>query len=132
MDKENISSARIYMAIKEFKYIIEQLEQYNDEIFGTITQCDRKTQDILHEIEFHKFNACGGYTLAKRIKETREIRRSARNEKEIIQYFKKFSDENKNLTIKLSNILCSMKQMKKRQEDRVYTPKIQEELSVAL
>lgn len=40
---------------------------------------DRQQSDILHKIEFEKFNACQGYNLSKSIKILREKRRQVKN-----------------------------------------------------
>lgn len=49
------------------------------------SECDLAEQDILHYIEFEKYDAATGAKLLKRLKEVRRERRSIKNEYEELQ-----------------------------------------------
>ena len=109
--------------VKELLALVSEIDDIHTELLDEITACDQKTQDVLHEIELTSFSASGGDGFDRRIKAIRQARREAKNQRELIAQFKKFSDDHKNLPVLLARILQSMKQVKQTQEARVYTPK---------
>jgi hypothetical protein len=120
-------SERCFYVVKELLALTSEIDDIHAALNDTITLCDQKTQDVLHEMEFNPFSASEGYAFAKQLQAIRKERRDAKNQKEYIVHFKKFADDHKNLPVVLSRMLHSMKQVRQTQEARTYTPKVQGE-----
>jgi hypothetical protein len=116
-------SERCFYVAKELLAVVSEIDDIYAELSETITTCEQKTQDLLHEIEFSNFNASEGCGLAKKIKAIRHERREAKNQRESIAHFKQFADNHKNMPVTLAKLLASMKQTKQIQEKRVYVPR---------
>lgn len=51
----------------------------------TLSYCDRREQDLLHEAESSKYNVCEGYKYYKRMQDLRRERRRVKNEMKKIE-----------------------------------------------
>lgn len=51
----------------------------------TLSYCDRREQDLLHEAESSKYNVCEGYKYYKRLQDLRKERRKVKNEMKKIE-----------------------------------------------
>lgn len=67
-----------------FSRQMNKIEAYQSELNSIISQTDLELVDMLHYIEFHKFSACEGYKLCKKIQEICDRRRNAKNKLQII------------------------------------------------
>ena len=70
---------------KELYKIYDEAKSSCEQTWKDIQKYDLMQEDILHLIEFNKFNACEGYMLSKRLKELRILRRNAKNERQALQ-----------------------------------------------
>lgn len=60
--------------------LIQEIEDTYEKSYERVNVLDFKQQDILHELENGKFNACKGYQYAKELKEIRNERRELKNQ----------------------------------------------------
>lgn len=93
--------------------------------------CEQETQDLLHEIELTKFDACRGYYLCKQLQEVRQRRRQIKETIEVNSHLRDFIDCNKQLKISLYKVLTSMERTSENQSQRMYTPRVRMDLSLA-
>ena len=70
---------------KELYKIYDEAKSSYEQTWKDIQKYDLIQEDILHLIEFNKFNACEGYMLSKRLQELRVLRRNAKNERQALQ-----------------------------------------------
>lgn len=70
---------------KELYKIYDEAKSSYEQTWKDIQKYDLMQEDILHLIEFNKFNACEGYMLSKRLQELRVLRRNAKNERQALQ-----------------------------------------------
>ena len=92
-----------------------------------ITECDKKQQDILHDLELsdHTYHECGH--LAKDLIEVRRRRRLAKNTVDLLEPVVKWKSENQAAMNKLSNTIGAMRKIKERQDNMVYFRKTGED-----
>ena len=103
---------------------VDTIHQQWDEVTDEIIHADKICQDILHEIELSNFNACEGYQLAKRLKAARQVRRKAKDTKDMLTFFKQFCEQNKSVTTNLYQTCIRMRKMREEQEKRIYHPRM--------
>lgn len=91
-------------------------------------------QDLLHTIENVNFNACGGYKLAKLLKDVRVRRRDLKIEQEtLIKLKKDFVDKSmNNLKCVLGNITKQNNILQGLKENKVYKPRILKSVDLKL
>ena len=70
---------------KELYKIYDEAKSSYEQTWKDIQKYDLIQEDILHLIEFNKFNEREGYLLSKRLKELRVLRRKAKNEGQALQ-----------------------------------------------
>jgi hypothetical protein len=107
--------------------IVNAYDSYHDEQ----NQLNDATQDLLHEIELSNFNSVEGYKLSKRLKDIRNRRRVVKNNLEILQLFKDFSDKNKSTPIILFKLVTAMKTLREEQSERIYHPRVLKDIKLA-
>lgn len=56
-----------------------------------LSKIDQELSDMLHYIEFHKFSACDGYKLCKKLQQILDRRRVIKNELRVIQETQKLA-----------------------------------------
>lgn len=93
--------------------------------------CEQEIQDLLHEIELTKFDACRGYRLCKDLQEVRQRRRQLKKKMEIAEHLKYFLENNKQLKISLFKVLAAMEKTEESQNRRIYTPRVRTDISLA-
>lgn len=93
-----------------------------------INQLENEIQDLLHVIEFTKFNAHEGWKLSKQLKEARAKRRTLKNENERIEPLLQFCKKTRNYLGELENVVQNIQQVKQRQETRTYRCRVREDL----
>lgn len=84
MDKEEI---RLYDNIKEAINLLDQNEEYYNELINLQSVLDRKTDFWMHYIEFNKCDTTKIYRIHKELKKIREERRECKNNLEIMRVF---------------------------------------------
>ena len=78
----------IKQKINDLSNTIQTLLSEKDNLVNSLSEVNGKEQDILHYIEFNKFNAAEGYKLSKRLQNIRKERRIIKNKIDIINVIK--------------------------------------------
>ena len=78
----------IKQKINDLSNTIQTLLSEKDNLVNSLSEVNGKEQDILHYIEFNKFNAAEGYKLSKRLQDIRKKRRIIKNKIDIINVIK--------------------------------------------
>lgn len=101
--------------------ILEQLPKIiNDEV----SRLDREQQDVLHSIEFSRFNVCDGYKLSKRIQDIRVARREYKNLQEEVQKVQSVLGQHKAFKGALGKSINNIDKVNNIQDKRVYTARV--------
>lgn len=90
------------MKLEEIIKAINVLSTFEDSkeiAIDELSKSDQEISDLLHFLENEKFNARDGYKIAKKIKEVRTKRRTAKNSIQLINTFQ----QNSNKLINSSN-----------------------------
>ena len=92
---------------------------------------DKEVTDLYHEIELTKFNAYGGYRLAKELHTVLQERRQYKNENRTLDILVDFLL--KNPQFKNGLIQCSqrIKQSESNIENLKFTPRVRTDLNIA-
>ena len=85
-----------------------------------IAECEKKQQDILHDLELadHTYHERG--RLCNDLVEIRRRRRLAKNVMDLLEPVVKWRNESQGPLNKLSNTIGSMRKIKERQDSKVY------------
>ena len=110
--------------IHSFLTMLNQIDGVWASLQDDLQQADLETSDILHEIELINFAASDGYCLAKRLKRVRQRRRQVKNEKELLNYIKQWTDQHQHLRLTLHKVCASLRQRQEVQGTRQYTPRV--------
>lgn len=78
----------IEQKINDLSNTIQILLSEKDNLVNSLSEVNGEEQDILHYIEFNKFNAAEGYKLSKRLQNIRKERRIIKNKIDIINVIK--------------------------------------------
>ncbi|GAB6172010.1 hypothetical protein JCM15765_14880 [Paradesulfitobacterium aromaticivorans] len=116
---------------RDFLDTLNTIEKDWDTWVDDLKTCEQEIQDLLHEIELTKFDACRGYQLCKQLQQVRQRRRKLKDQMEINSHLRDFIDCNKQLKISLFKVLSSMKKTEEYQSQRIYTPRVRTDLSLA-
>lgn len=108
---------------RKFSTLINNARNYYKELYDTVGRCDRKTSDIVHDIEFSTFNSKEGNLKARTLRKVRRERRAAKDEMEYVIKFKKLSETYKNLSKELEVLCDELEDIRTAQNARIYTPK---------
>lgn len=107
--------------VDQLSEIYEKANQYFEDLRKQMSFHDLQIEDMLHYIEFSKFNAAEGYIIAKIIKDLRQKRRKTKCELELAQSMIPIFQKNQIELEKLKNNLY------KRMHDQInkkYTPRV--------
>lgn len=119
------------LATKNFLEVLNSVDKEWGSWHDDLKQCESEIIDLLHEIEFTKFDAYRGYKLCKEIQDVRQRRRKIKEKMEILRGLKDFETNNKNMKINLYKVLTNMEKIKENQGNRMYTPRVRTDLKVA-
>lgn len=75
-----------------FVEIKNLIDENKSDISDRLSEIDLELSDMLHYIEFHKFSACEGYKLCKRLQEVLDRRRVIKNEMKAVQETERIYD----------------------------------------
>ena len=109
---------------------VETIKQDMDTMNQRIKQCDTEISDLLHDIEFSKFNACEGYYYAKELQELRRKRREYKEYEEHLDLLRGSMNKYKWITSDLKNNIKAIRNKKDQQIHRQYTPRIRTDLKM--
>lgn len=108
----------------DFLELLNMIEKEWPAWWDDVKKDEGEVQDLLHEIEFTKFDACHGYQLSKQIKAARQHRREMKEQIEVLRPLRDFLDNNKQLKISLYKVLNLMEKTVENQGSRIYTPRV--------
>ena len=108
----------------------ETLRRDMDTVSNKIKNCHSEQDDMLHEIELTKFNACEGYNLSKELQLIRHKRRKYLEQEEQLDILRGFMNKYKWLVNELKPIVIVLENKKEQQTNRKYTPKIRTNLKI--
>lgn len=83
-------------------------------------------QDLLHELEISKLNACEMAHITKRLIQVRKERRIIKNNLEKIKLIRRFTEKQneKNLNSEIATLLHELKKTKNKQKYGKYQPRV--------
>jgi 5'-deoxynucleotidase YfbR-like HD superfamily hydrolase len=93
-----------------------------------IAQIEREIQDLLHVLEFTKFNASEGYKLSKQLQAARQERRKLKNENELLGGLSKIMLKIKPQTDNLNAVIGDIRKRKQMQTNRTYHCRVRKDL----
>lgn len=114
--------------VKTILDAFEELKLDMDTISKKIKDCNSEQEDLLHELELTKFNACEGYLLAKEIQTLRHKRREYKDLEEQLDLLKLFMNKHKWVINDLKPLIKVIEEKKEHQIHRQYTPRIRSNL----
>lgn len=126
---ENIANNFSSTIIQVFQNVTKNYEQ-NLEI---IKQTEGELQDLMHEIELSApKNAAAGYNLYKEIRELRIKRRAAKESNELLKDMYDFlmSQQGQAFKSRIQSIQGNSVRLKEIQNNRVYTPRQRNDLTI--
>lgn len=123
--------AEAIQSTRAFLEVMNTIEKDWGTWVDDLKECEQEVQDLLHEIELTKFDACRGYRLCKNLQEVRQRRRKLKEKMEIAEHLKFFLENNNQLKINLFKVLAGMEKTEKRQGQRMYTPRVRKDISLA-
>src|SRR5699024_4920712 len=112
----------------QLRFIIQEVPKRIEANIQELSACDKELSDLLHLVEFSKFNASDGYKYAKQIKVARERRRVLKNEIELLEPLNSVVAEMKINREKLNRAIGEIRNFKKNQNTRGYRMRIRTDL----
>lgn len=111
--------------LQKMKDLFENLDTFKKKLESEISIKEAEQSDYLHEIELAKLNGIELMQVAKALKNTRSDRRKLKDELELINTIKGFTDEyiKKGIISNLQQVIKNVDTLKSNQENREYTPK---------
>ena len=103
------------------RFLLSVVAQYegNEQ---AISECDRKSSDLLHYIELHDdMNASEGYKTYRKLAEVRRERRISKNENELLLAVYNFIKQNPRLVSEISAVLGRTRAAKESIEKKIYS-----------
>ena len=108
----------------------ETLRHDMDTISQKIRDIHSEQDDLLHELELTKFNACEGYNLAKELQILRHKRRQYKDQEEQLDMLRGFMNKYKWVISDLKPLIKLLEEKQEHQLHRRYTPKIRTNLKI--
>lgn len=109
--------------LEQIRVILEDAGENYKKAQDELTFCDRKQQDILHEIELVDHGRREIATLGLELADIRRRRRVAKNTIELLAPVVKWRQEQAGPMTKLSNVIGSMRKIEEKQQNQVYFKK---------
>lgn len=111
--------------IQEFVSLLDTAPERYQELFTHLDKCNKLTNDIVHDIEFARFDADeygfqNGYEKAKRLQEIRQERRRYKDQIEYYKLLKDYALKSKQFKESLEDLLLSFEEILEEQSKRRY------------
>ena len=116
--------------IKTILESFETLEYEMDSINQKIRDIHSEQDDLLHEVELTKFNACEGYQLSKELQLLRHKRRHYKDQEEQMDMIRGVINKYKWVINDLKPLVKLLEEKENHQIHRQYTPKIRTNLKL--
>jgi hypothetical protein len=122
----NIAEPYVSKLLTIFDEIVKRFE-FNYEEIG---RCEGETTDLLHEIELGRFlKPSDGTRIYRRMRYVRQLRRKAKDENEQLQELYETIKGQGELKKRLQGIQGRIRQISTHQDNRVYTPRVLDDLT---
>jgi len=116
--------------IKTILESFETLKYEMDSINQKIRDIHSEQDDLLHEVELTKFNACEGYQLSKELQLLRHKRRHYKDQEEQMDMIRGVINKYKWVINDLKPLVKLLEEKENHQIHRQYTPKIRTNLKL--
>jgi sulfur relay (sulfurtransferase) DsrC/TusE family protein len=136
MQEQNNGNSEGEISITDFlitmKKFFENINKEHKELLEDIEQMQLEQEDLLHEIELSNLNASEIAKVMKRLKELRKNRRIFKNDLEVLNLVKNFTDKynNKFITNEIVMLIKEINKKREQQENRKYKPRVLTDLKV--
>lgn len=109
--------------IEQFLQFFRNCEQKYRMAVDDEEETNRVTQDLLHELELEEHDYHGYARLSKKLKETRQKRREAKDIIRVMQPIVNWADNNASTIKNIERLLGEVRKAEKSLENRVYVKK---------
>ena len=116
--------------IKTILESFETLKYEIDSVNQKIRDIHSEQDDLLHELELTKFNACEGYQLSKELQILRVKRRHYKDQEEQMDMIRGVINKYKWIVNDLKPLVKMLEEKENHQIHRQYTPKIRTNLKL--
>jgi len=116
--------------IKTILESFETLKYEIDSVNQKIRDIHSEQDDLLHELELTKFNACEGYQLSKELQILRHKRRHYKDQEEQMDMIRGVINKYKWIVNDLKPLVKMLEEKENHQIHRQYTPKIRTNLKL--
>ena len=116
--------------IKTILESFENLKYEMDSVNQKIRDIHSEQDDLLHELELTKFNACEGYQLSKELQILRHKRRHYKDQEEQMDMIRGIINKYKWIINDLKPLVKLLEEKEDHQIHRQYTPKIRTNLKL--
>jgi hypothetical protein len=128
---ENIDVVKAIETVQNFLELLTTIDKTYDALYDEVGKADREQQDLLHDIEFSTFCGRDGFKKAKDIQALRIRRREVKNTMEIIGPLREYLRNHQKTKIDLHRIVQQMQLIKRDQGERIYIPRVRNDLKIA-
>lgn len=121
-----------YIGVMEgFKRLLSMIPREHQKLMTEVELNNSEMNDILHDIEFSKLDRTTGSRKAKALQKVQRERRDNKEKLEITGILNTLAVNNKKLISEIQKVQNQVKNMKKEQENRVYVPRVNEDIEIA-
>ncbi len=113
--------------LKEVNSYLRNARTRYQTLYDEVGVCEKAMGDVVHSIEYKKFNRTQASRIVRLAKDIRRQRRAAKEEKEILEPIIELLDRYPRLVDDMSAALGKVKRIVNDQGNRVYTPRILED-----
>lgn len=133
MNNKNINDdfMTYFKPLQDFVDIMDNVELIYNDLFERVGELDRETSDMLHDFEFDKFYRTEGHRKARKLKEIRQERRTAKNTMELLYPLKEYVKYNRKIKGDIKKVLEQIDRADKAQNTRVYAPRAMSNIGIA-
>jgi len=114
-------------SLKEANSYLRNARTRYQTLYDEVGVCEKAMGDVVHSIEYKKFNRTQASRIVRLAKDIRRQRRAAKEEKEILEPLIELMDKYPRLVDDISAALGKVKRIVNEQGSRVYTPRILED-----
>lgn len=119
------------MKLKEANSYLRNAKVRYQTLYDEVGVCEKAMGDVVHSIEYKKFNRTQASRIVRLAKDIRRQRRAAKEEKEILEPLIELLNKYPRLTEDISAALGKIKRITNEQDTRIYTPRVLEDPELA-
>lgn len=120
------NSQEIVKVLAEAATMMDESKDNVEELSVDLNSINMEIQDVIHDIELNDFDMERGYQLALELKELRSKRRVIKDEIDIFNYLKSFTDRNSTFAKRLNALVREMNQEIDNRSTRRYLPRVRD------